>query len=134
MDKDLDEIFYDVLNIYPPTANSYPIEFDLKSLREIFEFLLQFTTMLCKHFYGNDSGNVDLSKLSTTELDKINTYLMCIGFKTNFISLPANSYNINHVATKKYDKIKITDNTKLKDLFFALKCDQNLHIINFDFI
>ncbi len=68
---DINEIFYDVLNIYPPKANSYPLEFDINSIKELFEFLLEFTTMLSKHFFGNNTGNVDLSKLSQNDFAKM---------------------------------------------------------------
>lgn len=131
-DLDINEIFNEVLNIYPPTPNSYPLEFEVNSLKELFEFLLQFTTMLCKHFYGNDSGNVDLSKLSQKDFEKVNCYMMCIGFSCNFQSLPANSYNLNYTFTNRYDKINITSETKLKDLLFGLECEQTLFIISFE--
>jgi hypothetical protein len=131
-DLDINEIFNEVLNIYPPTPNSYPLEFELNSLKELFEFLLQFTTMLCKHFYGNDSGNVDLSKLSQKDLEKVNSYIMCVGFSCTFQSLTANSYNLNHTFKNRYDKINITPATKLTDLLFGLKCDQTLFVISFD--
>lgn len=133
-DLDIDEIFYDVLNIYPPIPNSYPLEFELNSLKELFEFLLQFTTMLCKHFYGNDNGNVDLSTLSPDDFAKINSYIMCIGFTCNFQGLPANSYNLNHAHINRYDRIAITNQTTLKDLLFGLKCNQSLYVISFDFV
>ena len=132
-DLDIDEIFNDVINIYPVKPHSYPLEFEINSIKELFEFLLQFTTMLCKHFYGNASGTVNLSTLSTTDLQKINSYLMCIGFTTTFLSLPANSYNLNHAYTNRYDKITITPDTKLKDLMFGLKCEQVLNVISFDY-
>lgn len=133
-DLDINEIFNEVLNIYPLKPHSYPLEFDIDSLKELFEFLLQFTTMLCKHFYGDYDGIVDLSKLSVNDLQKINSYLMCIGFTTNFTRLSANSYNLNYASSHRYDKITITHETKLKDLFFGLKCQQILNIISFDYV
>ncbi len=133
-DLDINEIFNEVLNIYPPKPNSYPLEFEVNSLNELFEFLLQFTTMLSKHFFGNDGGTVDLSKLSQNDFAKINSYMQCIGFSCNFQALMANSYNLNHAYTNRYDKVNITSQTKLKDLLFGLKCEQTLYIISFDFL
>jgi hypothetical protein len=133
-DLDINEIFNEVLNIYPLKPNSYPLEFDVNSLKELFEFLLQFTTMLSKHFFSNDSGIVDLSKLSQNDFAKINSYMMCIGFICNFQALTANNYNLNYAYINRYDKINITSQTKLKDLIFGLKCEQKLYIISFDFL
>ena len=56
---------FEVITLSNPLPNSYPLEFDeLESLKELFEFLLQFITMLCKFFYGDENGNVDLTKFT----------------------------------------------------------------------
>ena len=38
----------------PQAPNTYPLQFELNSLKELFEFLLQFVTMLCKEFYADE--------------------------------------------------------------------------------
>jgi hypothetical protein len=133
-DLDIDEIFNEVINIANLTPNSYPLEFEMNSLKELFEFLLQFTTMLCKHFYGNENNQVDLSKLSQNDFMKINDYMMCIGFSCNFKAQPANSRNLNYASLHRYDRVAITTQTKLKDLIFGLKCNATLYIISFDIV
>ena len=132
-DLDIDEIFNDIINLENITPYIYPLEFDLNSIKELFEFLLQFTTMLCKHFYGNANGNVDLSTLNKDDFIKINNYLMCMGFTCTFQALPANYYNLNFTSANRYDKITITQNTKLNELIFGLRCNQILYVITFDF-
>lgn len=131
IDLDIDEIFNNVLANYP---NKYLVEFDVNSLTQIFEFLLQFTTMLCKHFYSNSNGTVSLCNLSENELLNINNYLQCIGFSCNLQVLTANNYNINYAMQHRYDKINITPQTQLKELLFGLKCEQKLYVISFNYI
>jgi hypothetical protein len=133
-DLDIDEIFNEVINKKTLEPKSYPLEFEVDSLKELFEFLLQFVTMLCKHFYGDINNQVNLNTLTENDFKKINEYIMCIGFTCNFQSLPANANNLNHVFTHRFDKVVITETTLFRDLLFGIKCDQMLHVINFDFI
>ena len=132
--KDLDivEIFNDVINLKTLIPNSYPITFDLDSLKELFEFLLQFFTMLSKRLYGDDKGQVDLSTLSQTDFETINNYMLCIGFSCHLQILSATSHNLLQSSNNRYDRIPITTQTNLQDLTFGLKCQQMLYIINFD--
>jgi hypothetical protein len=133
-DLDIDEIFTEVINISNPTPNAYPLEFEINSLKELFEFLLQFTTMLCKHFYSDSEKKVDLSKLSPNDFIKINNYMTCIGFSCNFKAQSANSRNLNYASSHRYDRVAITTQTNLKDLIFGLKCNATLYIISFDIV
>lgn len=131
-DLDINEIFDDVIKQTKLEPNGYPLNFELDNLKELFEFLLEFVTMLCKYFYGDTNGKVNLASLSPSDLEVINRYIQFIGFNCNFQSLPANSYNLNYAHTNRYDRIAITSSTNLKDLFLGIKCDQILFIINFD--
>ena len=133
-DLDIDEIFDEVISLNNPAPNAYPLEFNLDSLKELFEFLLQFVTMLCKYFYGDEKGQVDLSTLSQNDFINIDNYMKCIGFSCNFQGLPVNNYNINYVYDNKYDRLEITPNTQLKDLLFGIKCNAMLYVIRFDTI
>lgn len=133
-DLDIDDIFDEVISLNNPVPNAYPLEFNLDSLKELFEFLLQFVTMLCKYFYGNKKEQVDLSTLSQNDFIKIDNYMKCIGFSCNFQELPANNYNINYVYDNKYDRVEITPQTQLKDLLFGIKCNAMLYVVSFDTI
>ena len=125
------DIFNDIINQQNLQANSYPLEFELDSLKELFEFLLQLVTMLCKHFYSNENGQVNLSLLSPTDFHSIDKYMQVIGFTCGFQALPANADNINWAYSTRYDRIQITQQTKLEDLHLALKCEDMLYVISF---
>jgi len=122
MDITINEIFRDIIAQKNPQANSYPLGFELDSLKELFEFLLQLITMLCKHFYGNDNGQVNLSLLSPADFQSIDKYMQVIGFTCGFQALPANVDNINWAFATRYDRIQITPQTRLEDLHLGIKC------------
>ena len=131
-DVDIYEIFNEVINSLPKEPNSYPLQFELDSLKELFEFLLQFVTMLCKEFYGDSQGQVNLASLSTDQFNLIDKYMQSIGFKCNFQPMVANADNINICYVNRFDRIKITPDTRLNELMFGIKCDTLLYVITFD--
>jgi hypothetical protein len=133
-DLDIDEIFNEVILLHNLVPNIYPLEFEIDSLTELFEFLLQFVTMLCKYFYGDEKGQVNLSSMSQNDFIKIDNYMKCIGFSCNFQAVSANSYNSNYVYDNRYDRIEITPQTKLKDLLFGIQCNTMLYVISFDIL
>ena len=130
----INDIFNEVVNLANPLPNSYPLEFDINSITEIFEFLLQFITMLCKYFYGDTRGVVDLTQLSKNDFLKINIYMLTLGFSSNFNIMNITNENLEYASKNRYDRIDINNNTKLKDLIFGLKCKNKLYIINFDLL
>jgi hypothetical protein len=131
-DLDIQEIFNEVTKSFPKEPNSIPLQFELDSLKEIFEFLLQFVTLLCKEFYSDDKGQVNLGVMNPEEFNIVNKYMQSIGFNCTFQSVPANSNNTNYYYNNRYDRILITSTTLLKELFFAIRCDNTLFIISFD--
>ena len=133
-EKDLDilEIFNEVTKSSPKEPNSFPLEFELESLKQVFEFLLQFVTMLCKEFYSDDKGQVNLGAMNPQQFNIVNKYMQSIGFNCTFQSLSANANNICYYYDNRYDRISIMPNTTLKDLYFTIKCDNILYVINFD--
>ena len=130
-DVDIDEIFNEVVKSSPKEPNSYPLRFELESLKELFEFLLQFVTMLCKEFYGDEKGQVNLATLTTDQFNLIDRYMQSIGFKCTFQPMAANADNINIAYVNRFDRIAITPETKLNDLMFSIKCDSLLYVIMF---
>lgn len=130
-DLDIDQIFEEVIAIHNPTPNCYPLGFELDSLKELFEFLLQFTTMICKHFYGNTNGQVDLSTLGVSDFQLIDSYLQAIGFQCEFQQIPANGVNLNWANETRYDRISITVKTQLQELHLGLRCGNTLFVISF---
>ena len=131
MDITIDEIFHNIISRNNPQPNSLALGFELDSLKELFEFLLQLVTMLCKHFYSNETGQVNLSALSPADFQSIDKYIQVIGFTCGFQALPANADNLNWAHETRYDRISITPQTSLEELHLGLKCDNILYIINF---
>lgn len=130
-DVDIYEIFNEVVKSSPKEPNSYPLQFELDSLKELFEFLLQFVTMLCKEFYGDDKGQVNLANLTTDQFNLIDRYMQSIGFKCTFQPMPANADNINICYVNRFDRIAITPETRLNELMFGIKCNDLLYVIMF---
>ena len=129
---DINEIFNEVIKTTPQLPNTYPLQFELQSLKELFEFLLQFVTMLCKEFYGNEKGVVNLATLTPEQFNVIDKYIQSIGFKCLFQPMTANADNINISYYNRYDRINITPTTKLNELTFGIKCDSILFVISFE--
>ena len=129
---DILQIFNEITKSTPSPPNSFPLQFELDSLKDLFEFLLQFVTMLCKEFYGDEKQQVNLSNMSNDDFLMINKYMQSIGFTCNFCAVPANAHNINNTYEKRYDRITITSQTKLGDLLFGIKCGDILYVISFD--
>jgi hypothetical protein len=130
-DLDIEEIFESVISIKNPLPNSYPLGFELDSLKELFEFLMQFVTMLCKHFNGDSEGHVDLLAFKQDDFLNIDKYMQSIGFKCNFTILHADANNINWVNETRYDRIPILPSTELEELHLGLKCNTTLYVISF---
>ena len=129
---DINEIFNEVIKTSPKEPNTYPLQFELDSLKELFEFLLQFVTMLCKEFYANNKGIVNLALLTTEQFNLIDNYMQSIGFKCTFTPMAANSDNLNISYVNRYDRLTITPTTKLNELSFGIKCDAILFVISFE--
>ena len=130
-DLDIQEIFNEVTKSSPRDPNSYPLQFELPSFKELFEFLLQFVTMICKEFYGDENGQVNLAIMSPEQFIMVDKYIQSIGYNCNFKGVPANSHNINNTYDNRYDRVKITSNTKFSDLLFGIKCGDVLYVISF---
>lgn len=133
-DLDINEIFNEVISKNTLEPKSYPLEIEVDTLKELFEFLLQFLTMLLKNFHADDNGQVNLANLTETDIKRINDYIMCIGFTCNFKILSATSDNMNYVFANRFDKVSINETTLFRDLIFGIKCEQKLYVISFDFI
>ena len=129
---DIEEIFNEVTKNSPREPNTFPLQFEMSSLKEVFEFLLQFVTMLCKQFYGNDKGQVDLANMTPEQFLIVNKYMQSIGYNCDFKAVPANSHNINNTYNNRYDRVKITSNTKLSDMLFGILCSNVLYVISFE--
>lgn len=132
MDLDIYEIFDMVTANNKPQPKSIELGFELDNLKELFEFLLQFVTMLCKHYHSDNNGHVDLTTLTPADFQSIDAYMQSIGFTCAFQAMPATSDNLNWANTTRYDRILISSATQLQDLHFGLKCGTTLYVISFN--
>uniref|UniRef100_A0A6C0HNL7 Uncharacterized protein n=1 Tax=viral metagenome TaxID=1070528 RepID=A0A6C0HNL7_9ZZZZ len=132
MDITSDELFITVTasNI-PKPPKSIVFSLDNASIVELFEFLLEFFTDLCKYYYGNASGQVDINSLSQNQLERLNAFMASIGFNIIFTQKQATFDNCQYYSLNRYDKIPITNQTLLVELLFSIKCGQTLNIIQF---
>jgi hypothetical protein len=131
-DLDIEQIFNEVTKSSPREPNTFPLRFELPSLKELFEFLLQFVTMICKEFYGDEKGQVNLAQMTREQFIIVDKYIQSIGFTCEFKAVPAIAQNINNTYDNRYDRVRITSNTKFSDLLFGIKCGDVLYVISFD--
>ena len=114
------------------------ISFDSIDVETFFEMLLIITVEGMKKFYSDNLEKVDLSKLESKDIEKINSYLKKIFIKLNFKIFDLLTYNIlnSNQSLKNYKEVDITNNTLLKELnYVVFKNNSNLvYIFNFDYI
>jgi hypothetical protein len=128
-----DELFAKVIEgNRPKPRNTFSFGFaDEGSLKELFEFLLEFFTDLCKHFHGDEKGQVDINAISPSEFERLNQFMESIGITVIFSQQPATYENCLYFTNNRYDRVPITPETQLVELVFAIKCAQTLNIVQF---
>ena len=135
---DIEELFEAILSKPAEPPKSIDLSFVNEiELKDLFEFLLQFFTEISKTFFSNDDNIVELEQLSELDLKRINNYIQSIGFSSTIDIFPTSALDIFDIArlqNGKYNKITITHQTKLKDLYFTLKCKDTIYKISFDYI
>lgn len=114
------------------------ISFNSIDVETFFEMLLIITVEGMKKFYSDDLQKVDLTKLESKDIEKINSYLKKIFIKLNFNVIDVLTYTIlnSNKTLNSYKEINITANTNLKELnYLVFKNNSNLvYIFNFDYI
>lgn len=135
---DIEELFETLLSKPAEPPKSIDLSFVNEiELKDLFEFLLQFFTEISKTFFSNENNTVDLEQLSELDLKRINNYIQSIGFTSIIDVFPTSVLDIFDIArlqNGKYNKIDIVHDTKLKDLYFTLKCNDKIYKISFDYI
>ena len=133
MEIDIDNLFRKVISKNKPSPpKTYAISLEDAELKELFEFLLEFMTMICKYYYSDNQGKVNLDKMSADDFTIINNFMKSIGFECIFDKKEANFANCMYYSQLQYKNININKNTKLEDLLFSIKCDSNLFIVKFN--
>lgn len=74
-----------------------------------FEQLLLIFTEGMKHFYGDENDEVDLSKLSEKDFNKINDYFKSIGYEVHYQFRPLDDRSIPQFSEKTFvDYFRLT--------------------------
>jgi len=135
---DIDELLNDILIQQPKGERSINFQFqNTIEIKDLFEILLKFFTDICKLYYSDTNGIVDLEILSNDDLNFIRKYFKSIGFDFN-----VESYNyfqvdnkfIDELQNNKYNKITINNTTQIDDLYFVLKCRNIIYKIKFFYL
>ena len=132
MEIDIDALFRKVISKNKPEPpKTFQVCLDEAELKELFEFLLDFMTMLCKYYYADDNGIVNLNQMSLDDFNLINNFMKSFGFECIFDKKEANYTNCIYYSQLQYNRVTIHEHSKLDDLLFSIKCDSNLFIVKF---
>lgn len=122
-----------LFNNSPKPQKSINLEFQKDNLKDLFEDLLDIFTQGMKIKYG-ENNKVDLSKLNENNIKEFNKYFNSFGINLNIIVEPYNFLNGNKYKLMRYNKINITNKTKLNELKLPFLSNNIVYIISFNFI
>mgnify|MGYP001405986538 CR=1 FL=1 len=129
LDELADKIFYDL----PKPKFSIQIQFDTYNVKSLFESLLTLTTNGMRIKFGNNVGKVNLSDLSSKDLENFNKYMNSFGINL-IIEIEKFNPLLKNYDNLKYNNYNITDKTELKELKFLLLEGENVYLISFDYL
>lgn len=122
-----------LFNNSPKPQKSINLEFQKDNLKDLFEDLLDIFTQGMKIKYG-ENNKVDLSKLNENNIKEFNKYFNSFSINLNIIIEPYNFLNSNKYELNRYNKINITNKTKLNELKLPFLSNNIVYIISFNFI
>ena len=122
-----------IFNNSPKPQKSINLEFQKDNLKDLFEDLLDIFTQGMKIKYG-ENNKVNLSKLNENNIKEFNKYFNSFSINLNIIIEPYNFLNSNKYELMRYNKINITNKTKLNELKLPFLSKNIVYIISFNFI
>lgn len=134
MEIELEELIISIFTKPPGDNKSIPISFDTNNLKKLFESLLVIFTNGMRILFGNQSGIVELDKLTENNIILVEDYFKSIGFSFNFDIYEDSNENREKTQEMKYTNLNLNNNSRLKELFFPLLCKDKIYLINFDYI
>ena len=84
MEIELEDLVINVFSHPPGEPNSHYISFDTNNLKQLFESLLIIFTNGMKLLFGNQSGVVELDKLTEEDILIFQKYFNSLGYKFYF--------------------------------------------------
>ena len=134
MEVDLEQLVISIFSEPPGEPRSKTISFDTSDLRQLFESLLIIFTNGMKLLYGNSSGVVELENLGEENINLVQQYYESMGFRFFFDIYDDSNENREKTQQMKYTNLTLTNQSRLKDLFFPLLSRGKIYLINFDYI
>lgn len=130
MEGDITELADELFKDDPKAKNSYSISFEDYNIKEVFESLMYLLSECVKRkfFYHKP---VNIEELSFYNFEKINKYMNSIGIEITLNIYNSTEWNDQNIIL--YDKLIITNHTKLNEFKFMIK-KSNYYIIYFDFV
>ena len=125
---DIDDLIDKIFCKYPQQEKTINLLFDTKNLKEVYENLIELYVKGLKKLYGEDDM-VFLDKMNVKDFDKMNMYMNSIGFNSHYKII----FNYEPDIIK-YDKMTINNNTKLEDMKYYFKINNDYYLIYFSFM
>ena len=138
-DGDHDSFIEYVFKDSPKEKNSIKLELDPPNKnnninKHIFEQLLMIYIGGLKYLWSDENGKVDLTKLTTENIELMKRYFESINYLVNIDVFNLQTYQFRFPNYFK-DQHKITDETMLSDFFYETQgSDTNMYRISFDFL
>lgn len=156
MEGDLNTLINYVFNDQPKPVKSISIIDSFDNVKDLFEALLMMFTGGMNILYGDSQGKVNLKTLSEADYNKFTLYFSALGIKPKFLhfhlyqylkikNLPITNktqinwdqnkdYFKNELNEKYFNKYSDLDTDQLTDMYFQLKCDEDVYVVFFEFI
>ena len=133
MEIELEDLVINVFSHPPGEPNSHYISFDTYNLKQLFESLLIIFTNGMKLLFGNQSGIVELDKLTEEDIKKVNEYFISMNYEVVLAVFPSvTDYVFKHPNYFK-DQKHIKNDTVLKDFYYEVYGKENCAFrISFD--
>lgn len=128
-EKDIISIAEFVFSNPPKEQNSVSLQFDNYNLKQVHEDLLMFFTYGMKYKFSDENGVVNLKKISSEQLEMINSYTKMIGIEFHF-----NMYSEFEYDRMMNENFNIENKNNLQDYRFKLKSEDTIYVIYFSFL
>ena len=99
----IDELGENLFCCEPKPPNSIQVEFDGATSKDLFESFCLLFTFGMKKFHGDQNGVVDISKLSKSDISRMNEYFNSIGIN---LFINDTKYTRNHGLSEHLLKLK----------------------------
>lgn len=125
---EVEDLIEKIFGNYPKQEKTIQLSFETTNLKEVYENLIEIYVKGLKKLYG-EGDKVFLDKMNVKDFDKMNKYMNSIGFNSHYKIF----FNYEPDIIK-YDKIIINTKTKLEDMKYYFKINNDYYLIYFSFM